>query len=1531
MQPLDDRQFAVAIIGMAGRFPGTKSIAEYWENLKHGREMIRSFSQEELLELGVPPSRLTDPDFVPCGGHVPGPDLFAASFFGYTPGEARLMDPQQRLFLECTWEALEDAGYAPRSLPFPVGVFAGTSLSTYLLFNLNNNSSIQTDEEAFQVMIGNDKDFLCTRLSYKLNLKGPSMTIQSGCSTSLVAVHMAVQSLLNYQCDMALAGGASVGVPQRTGYRYQPGGVNSPDGHCRVFDAGAAGTIFGDGVGTVVLKRLEDAQRDRDNIQAIILGSAVNNDGYGKIGYTAPSVEGQTEVIARALAIAGVTADKISYVEAHGTATALGDPIELSALTKAFRQTTEKQDFCGVGSVKSNIGHLDAAAGVAGLIKTALMLKHRFLVPSLHYRQANPRIEFGGSPFYVVTEPHHWEAASVRRAGVSSFGIGGTNAHVILEEPPQTTTHASRRPLQILSLSAQTEPALQQMAEELAGFLETSPPPPVPDVAYTLHVGRQPFKHRLSIVCNNCSDAVETLRSGNREKLFHDCSRESRLKTAFLFPGGGTQYPGMGEELYKTEPEFRSEVDRCCAILKEQIGYDLKTLVYPIPDNKEDAAGQLAIPATALPAIFFTEYALARLLISWGIQPDYLLGHSLGEYTAACLAGVFSLEDALRLVTFRGKLFDTLPTLAMLSVYCSEQEISSFLNDHLSISSINSPEQCLISGTASAIDELARTLSQTEIEAHRLHIQGASHSFHVEPVIERFRQFLMHLPMRAPSIPFISNRTGTWITPEQAASPDYWVEHLRHSVRFADGVQNLTAGGDVALIEVGPSRSLTTLAIANCRKQANLIHACMRHPQDSVPELAVLYRTLAKLWNAGVEIDWKAFYKEDQRCRLSLPSYPFERQRYWVDPQPASVEETAEEPTGALPAIYKPCWQSIPLEAAVPATVPPKTTWILILDGIGIGSALRDLLSARGEHCCVIQTDDQFAAGENGAYRVRRWAESDFYTVFKNAKLAGSDCLKVIDLENVAESEKRAEEFADFQAMQQKTLFTLLPISKALTKVGEWSAIEFYAISTQTAQVSGADPILPEKTPLIGALRVMPQECSGLSTCLIDIALTGRSTATIRRIAGQIFQEAAVGISAPLVAYRGLQRWKLAYKTLPQSHSLHKESALRPNGVYWITGGLGELGPLVAKSIAERVRCKLVLTGRSAFPPKQEWPRLLASSTNPDRTTRTVQMFQEIENSGSELALFSVDASDPLQMAAVLEKIEHRFGQLNGVIHLAGVTGAQALRLITDLDEMEYERQLSAKAGGCYSLSKVLTNKKIDFCVLFSSTASVLGGAGMSAYAAANCLLDSFAEAHSLSSGQRWISINWDGWLTEFSIAVMGAGKTALDQFALQYDEAILTFHRILDGGLPGQHAVSKGNLQRRIREDLVPQVGKTDGAQATQHPYDRLSLTTEYVPPVTELQHDIASVWGQVLGIEQVGLMDNLFELGGNSLIALRIISRLKRLKNIEIPVTVLFEAPTVLALSNVLSSQPSPETYEGSRRRGEIRRQRHALSTPA
>jgi amino acid adenylation domain-containing protein len=932
----------IAIVGMAGRFPGADSVDELWRNLREGVESISFFSREELLAAGIPSELLSDPSYVRAKGVLRDVDRFDAPFFGYSPREAEILDPQHRHFLECAWEALESAGYDPEACSGAIGLFAGIGRNSYFISNLLANEERLQAAGLAPAILGNEKDFGPTRVSYKLNLKGPSVVVQTACSTSLVATHLACRSLLDGECDMALAGGATIPVPHQGGYVYDEGGIFSPDGHCRAFDAEAKGTVPGSGVAIVVLKRLADALADGDFIHAVIKASAINNDGSLKVGYTAPSPEGQARVIREALARAGVDAGSVSYVETHGTGTALGDVIEIGALKEVFRSQAGEEGFCALGSLKSNVGHMDTAAGVGGLIKAVLALRHGEIPPSLHFRTANPKLGLEESPFFVNDRLRPWpETGGPRRAGVSSFGIGGTNAHAVLEQAPPQQRGSESRPWQVLTLSARTDGAMARAAERLARHLEEQPDVDLADVVFTLHVGRRAFDRRATVVCRDRTEAVAALR-----RLAGTAVRAAspEPEVVFLFPGSGAQHVHMGRDLYRSEALFRETVDRAAEHLASRLGHDLRRLIHPEEGRETEAAALLERTSIAMPAVFAVSYALARLWMSWGVRPRAMAGHSLGEYVAACLAGVLSFEDALHLVALRGRLLDGLPEGSTLGVPLSEAEVEPLLGPELSIAAVNAPEATVVSGPASAVRELELALKARGIEARRIHIAAAMHSKLVEPILEEFRQAVEKVPLRPPQMPYVSTVTGTWITAAEATDPGYWSAHLLRTVRFADAVAELLQTPGRIVLEVGPGRTLASLTRQQVApEQAARVFASLPHPSERRSDLAAALETLGALWCAGVRPDWQAFHANERRRRVPLPTYPFEDLRYWIEParrirvelswdglgegtplpEPAEVEAALRRVLGLQPGVrVMVSGSDLPARAAAAAAAP---------------------------------------------------------------------------------------------------------------------------------------------------------------------------------------------------------------------------------------------------------------------------------------------------------------------------------------------------------------------------------------------------------------------------------------------------------------------------------------------------------------------------------------------------------------------------------------------------------------------------------
>ncbi|GAB4192313.1 MAG: hypothetical protein OHK0022_06400 [Roseiflexaceae bacterium] len=1081
----------IAIVGMAGRFPGAPDLAAFWRNLRDGVESITHFSQEELLAEGVSPALLANPHYVSARAVLEDVASFDAPFFGLSPREAAIMDPQHRIFLECAWEALEDAGYDPETYEGAIGVFGSSLMSGYLLANLYPNRELIESVGALAIRIANDRDFLPTRVSYKLNLKGPSFSIQTACSSSLIATHLACQSLIDYQCDMALAGGISIAVPQKFGYIYQEGGIYSPDGHCRAFDARARGTVGGSGVGIVVLKRLEDALADGDTIHAVIKGSAINNDGALKAGFTAPSVEGQAEVIALAQAVAQVEPETIGYVEAHGTGTALGDPVEVAALTQVFREQTNRSGFCALGSVKTNIGHLDAAAGVAGLIKAVLALKHRQLPPSLNFETPNPEIDFASSPFYVNTTLRPWPASSApRRAGVSSFAVGGTNAHLILEEAPAPAARRGAAGWQVLPFSARTPAALERMTERFIAFAEAHPDLDLADVAYTLQTGRRAFAQRRAVACRTLEEALAALRLPGGPAMAEGTAHEHQPAVAFLFPGQGAQYAGMGRELYETLPVFRAELDRCAEILRRHLGMDIRPLIFQTNDQLEQTQ-------YAQPALFVVEYALARQWMAWGVTPQAMLGHSIGEYVAACLAEVFTLEDGLALVAARGRLMQRLPPGAMLSVAAPEALVEPLLGTRLSVAAVNGPALCVVSGPLEAVETLRAELAGRGIECRRLHTSHAFHSRMMEPMLKAFGEELARVKLRPPVLPFLSNVSGTWIKPDQASSPTYWVQHICATVRFEQGLSELLQADGRVLLEVGPGRTLSSLARPRLSPSQVAVNS-LRHPSETGPDNAFLLKAAGRVWAAGYPIDWASLRGKGRRQRVALPTYPFDRQRYWVEP-PA--------PQAALLTAGGQTWQAAAQPSAPAGAL--VGDWLLFCRPGQIGADVASALRQSGQ-VRVVQPGDAFAATGPDSYTLRPLHSPDYAALLETA-YPDAKPLRVLFLWGLHDD--TTPDPADSTG--------LLLLAQALAAA---TTIARLTVVTAGGQALGDTPSRPDQSVVAAMARAVMHSHPALHCRLVDLDAPDGAAPAPELVMAQLLAELASG-EEPLVAYRAGRRW----------------------------------------------------------------------------------------------------------------------------------------------------------------------------------------------------------------------------------------------------------------------------------------------------------------------------------------------------------------------------------------------------------------------
>lgn len=1357
----------IAIVGMAAHLPGARSVAEYWQNLCAGQRAIRRMSEAELLAAGESAQRVRRPDYVPYAAPLDGFEMFDAEFFGFGPKEAAILDPQHRRFLEVAWEALEDAGHPPERFDGPIGVFAGCGMGSYFYFNLCSNRDLVEDVGLFLLRhTGNDKDFLTTRLSHILDLKGPSLGVQTACSTSLVAVHLAAQSLLNGECDMALAGGVTIELPQGRGYLYKEGEILSPDGECHAFDHRAQGTVFGSGAGVVVLRRLSDALADGDHIWGVIKGSAVNNDGAAKAGYLAPSVDGQAAAVAEAQAVAGIPADTVDYVECHGTGTYLGDPIEVAALTQAFRETTQAVDFCRIGSVKTNIGHLDTAAGVASLIKATLAVYHGQMPPSLGYEAPNPAIGFEGSPFAVNDRLSDWPHRDhPRRAGVNSLGVGGTNAHVVLEEPPaRAAPEASDWPFQPLVISARSKGALEDSSARLAAHLRSHPEQPLADIAWTLKQGRRAFERRRVVVAASHDEAATLLEKGDPRRVFTHEALDTP-DVVFMFPGGGAQYAGMARDLYETEPVFAEWMDRGLAVLAPKLDYDIRALWLPEPGDMAAAAERLKQPSVQLPLIMITEYALAQLWQSWGVTPAALIGHSMGENTAACLAGVMSFEDCIGLVHLRGQLFDSIDKGGMLSVPLSEPELRHYLGDTLDIAAVNAPGLSVASGPQAALDDLAARLADAGLEAQRIPIDIAAHSRMLEPILTRFGDYLRAISLHAPQIPILSNRTGDYLTAAEATDPAYWVGHLRNTVHFADGLGRLAEGKRRVFLEVGPGKALASLAQAHGAISANQVIGTLRHPDDSIADDAYFMAMLARMWAVGVEIDWDQIWGEARRNRVPLPTYAFQHRPYFI--APGKVRDTAESdwPTrrddladwGYLPH-WRPHLAEIEIASDADLAGMPPETWLIFEDDTGLAANVGKRLESAGHTVTYVVTGDAFAQLAPGRYALSpERGREDYDTLVRALVAEGRAPTRVAHFWLVTRDARHRPGSSFFHRVQEQGFYSLLFLVQAMADEGLLGALHITAVTTGAAQVKHEALTDPAKATVMGPLRVIPREMPGVTAASLDLMLPARGSADAALVT-QVLEDLMQPPRSQVAALRGNRRYEMGWRPA----ALTPNDSPRGQGeTVLITGGFGGIGLTLAEDMITRTGTRIALMARSPLPPRADWPRVIATRGTSDPLVRRIAAVERLEGLGGQVMVVAGDVSNIEDMQTARAEIETRFGPVNGVIHAAGVIKDAPL-LSKGPDSIE--DVFTPKIHGTQVLDEVFPDGTLDWLVLFSSSSTATAPAGQVDYVAANEYLNAYACARA-GGKTRVIALNWGIW-AEVGMAAEAVARQSGDLIA---------------------------------------------------------------------------------------------------------------------------------------------------------------------
>ncbi len=1446
--PSVDHSNVVAVIAMTGRFPGAQTLARFWFNLCNGVESTSRFSERELLRSGEDLTTVRSPFYVPVAATLARPTDFDYEFFGMSRADAERTDPQHRVLLLEAWKALEIGGYGDRRSPMATGVFVGSGPPTNDAATAGMNAQA-TPSASVRDLIGADRDFLATKIAYELNLTGPAVTVQTACSSSLVAVHMACQSLVARDCDSALAGGVAIALPQNRGYLYEPGGIYSRDGRCRPYDADASGTVRGSGAGLVLLKSLDAAIEDNDNILAIIRGTAVNNDGRVKVGFTAPSVRGQVGVIRGAVGKSGVSAAEVSYVEGHGTATPIGDPIEVAALTDAFREDTDERDFCTLGSVKGNIGHLGAASGIAGLIKTVLSVHHGVMPGTLHFETPNPELAIEETPFRIESRTRLWHRPGQRVAGVSSFGLGGTNAHVILSEPPDERRgrESAHRTSHVIALSARSEAALARMEGELGESLgPATDGRALADVAATLNHGRTEFRYRSTLVASDIQTAAVALRAGSltRKRAF------DAPQVALLFSGQGVAVQGTAREAWSEDPDFRAELEEVVAVMQPHLPFDLRDVLV----GRMESPGQALSTLVAQPALFALGLALARTWRRWNVSPAALIGHSVGELTAACVSGVFTEEEAALLIARRAALMNAAPEGAMTAVLLGASAAGELLHGSLSLAAVNGVRHSVIAGTLADIEALERTLQRTEVGFRRLNADRAFHSPLIEPALGGFRTCLEGIAISRPQIPFMSNRTGTWADPSAVVTPEYWVEHARQTVLFSDGAASALDAGINVLIEASPGGALQRLIAPLSSTRELTIVQSLAGSKDSLLDAA------SAVWRAGVSVripapGWR---------HVPLPTYAFEEDTLELSLREASRGHSAERQV----RLNVPSWRRCPLDRGHDDL--GDKSWLILGDGWRLGQRIAAAVQEKGGTARVVRlAEEDHLPGDVPATTIQAPTDAEFARVLRDydQRVAPGRIVHLWSLEAQPDDLDRY-------------FFSVTALARALDSVFPGSRTGLDIVTRDVYDVLGHDARAPGGAMTIAAARVAAQEYPALSWRAIDLDSDERSTDAM----GALVSEMAVPLSNDSLALRHGLLWGRFF--VPFESPIPAETLIRRNGIYLITGGLGGIGITLARYLHHEADARLILLGRRA-----------------DDSHAGVR---DLRDQGAQVLVVRGDVSSASDVTRAVEGAIETYGGLHGVIHAAGVPGGG---IMAQRSRGDAEAVLSPKVRGAQTVADAVETLDLDFVCLCSSLASLGGGAGHADYAAGNAYLDAFAAART-ARGRLTVALNWDAW-RERGMAVDHApefgsvrGPSAHFVDGITDAEGAAAFDAAL-AATTSQVLISAGDLSRRLqlqfggpaRQSVMP---------ASTTAFSVMSIADERSDSLVHRQ--IADAWARVLGIHASSPTDDFFTLGGNSLLAMQLSSILRQEHGMSLSLDAIIRAPTIAQLTTLALSQDGP-----------------------
>ncbi|WP_315710136.1 SDR family NAD(P)-dependent oxidoreductase [Brenneria uluponensis] len=1477
----------IAIIGMAAQFPGAPNIDTFWQNLLAGVESISRFSPQELRSAGVPESLIRDPSYVPARGILPESQSFDAAFFGYSFKEAQTMDPQTRVMHECAWRALEHAGYDPQGYAGKIGLYAGGGPHPYWS-SVHSSAVVRSDKpsEQYATVQLSDKDFSASRIAYKLGLKGNTLSVFTACSTGLVAVHLAASSLLQGECDMALAGGASVWLPQKMGYLHEQGMILSADGHHRAFDAQASGSVFSDGVGVVLLKKLTRAIADGDSIHCVIKGTAINNDGNRKLGYTAPSVEGQVEVINGALARARITPAQLNYIETHGSATSLGDVVEIEALKKVFAGDNNVGAACVLGAVKSNIGHTNSAAGMAGLIKTALVLKYRQIPPTLHFHELNPNINLQDGRLQInsTLQPLSGGVTSCF-AGVSAFGIGGTNAHVILQGYEDHTVTADSAGPWLLPLSAKSPSALAAASASLGDYLQQNPAIKMADVAYTLQVGRPHFEYRTTVMCHSLQEAIDAFTGTGAGNILSGHCKRGPQAIAFMLPGQSAQYINMGRALYDREPLFRQVMDACFSHYQTMTGEDIAEVLYPAHHDI------VALTDTALsqPLLFMFEYALGQLLIGKAIRPSLLIGYSFGEYAAACIAGVFSYQDALDLIIIRGRLMQLMPAGKMLSTTLAKEQLTPLLSGSLSIA-IENPSSLIVSGLEDDVLKLEKALKTQRCFCFPVDIHHLAHSPLLKKILPAFKAALANVRFHAPQIPYISNVTGKRVTAEQATSSDFWCQHLTQTVKFSQGLDCLLEQVEGVALELGPGHDLSVLLRSKAPTATRLVAInLVANKHEAVDSYGYFLAKIGQMWLHGGVEDWQILHCE-ARKRIPLPGYIFEKQFFPLEPSILSetawqgVTKTIHKTPELQQWFYRPTWRPLALASDDAGTPPPAGCILVFMDDIGVASEVCSILSAQGHTPIAVAKSSSFRQFGERSFAINPACLQDYLDLFSALRGRLGEDLQLYHFFSLGKPEDPLDA-DDIAPMMSVGFYSLLHIANALAETTSLRQVTLSVISNHLYQIAAEQHTAGAKGALQAACLVIPQEHPHIQCHSIDVMVPDHPRQRSRLIQ-QLCRFLMAKSSRPAAAIlRDNSLWGRSYERLAANAAQTTATPIRKRGVYLITGGFGGIGRLLASHLATQYQASVILSTRGM-------------DDNTEKGREKHQWLQTLRASGAQVEIICADVTDYHAMEKGLAVAEEICGAVNGVIHCAGLVGQMYLKPTASLTPADCEEIFAAKITGVQVLAALFEGKKPDFCLCMSSISSVLGGLGHAAYIAANIYMDYFVQQQNLTADFRWLSVNWDGWQTERMQAQREGVTITQDKFAMSPAEGIAACEWALAQNETDLLVHSTADLDARIKQWVT-----LDSLQdQPRSVFPRPQLDTPYVAPEDTLQQALCTMMQERLGVDKIGINDDFFQLNMDSFIIVQITNMIKKQLNVDIPVVTFYKYPNINVLSAII-----------------------------